>query len=169
MTLPDMSPRFEAVCHTEHARLLRYLRRRVGPDEAPDLVQEAFARLLGARNPERIENPAAYLSRITRNMLINRARKRQRGLPVFFPLDEERTAPTAPEQTWRIEAKDLQRLYRQAVRAMPPKTRRVFVMHRVHRQSYKDIAEQVGISVATVEYHMARALTLCRTAVAGQW
>lgn len=169
MTLPDMSPRFEAVCHTEHARLLRYLRRRVGPDEAPDLVQEAFARLLGARNPERIENPAAYLSRITRNLLINRARKRQRGLPLFFPLDEERTAPTAPEQTWRIEARDLQRLYRQAVRAMPPKTRRVFVMHRVHRQSYKDIAEQVGISVATVEYHMARALTLCRTAVAGQW
>src|SRR3546814_16696023 len=79
MTLPDMSPRFEAVCHTEHARLLRYLRSRVGPDEAPDLVQEAFARLMGARNPERIENPAAYLSRITRNMMINSARKRQGG------------------------------------------------------------------------------------------
>src|SRR3546814_8364222 len=165
MNAPQRVDAFEKVYRTEHRRLLRKLRRRVGPDEAPDLVQEAFARLLGARDPERIENPAAYLSRITRNMLINRARKRQRGLPVFFPLDEERTAPTAPEQTWRIEAKDLQRLYRQAVRAMPPKTRRVFVMHRVHRQSYKDIAEQVGISVATVEYHMARALKIGRAHV----
>lgn len=120
-------------------------------------------------DPERIENPAAYLSRVTRNMLINRARKRQRGLTVFFPLDEERTAPTAPEQTWRIEAMDLQRLYRRTVRAMRPKTRRVFVMHRVHRLTYRQIAQEVGISVATVEYHMARALTLCRAAVAGQW
>lgn len=132
-------------------------------------MQEGFARLLGAKDPERIENPAAYLSRITRNMLINRGRKRQRGVPIFYPLDEERTAPTAPEQTRRIEAADLFRLYRQTVRAMPPKTRRVFLMHRVHRLTYKEIAERVGISVATVEYHMARALTLCRAAVAGQW
>src|SRR3546814_18780684 len=97
MTLPDMSPRFEAVCHTEHARLLRYLRRRVGPDEAPDLVQEAFARLLGARNPERIAHPAAYLSLLTRNLLINHARNRQRGLPVFFPLPDERPATPPPQ------------------------------------------------------------------------
>src|SRR3546814_10008986 len=83
MNAPQRVDAFEKVYRTEHRRLLRKLRRRVGPDEAPDLVQEAFARLLGARDPERIENPAAYLSRITHNMLINRARKRQRGVPVF--------------------------------------------------------------------------------------
>src|SRR3546814_20768190 len=87
-------------------------------------------------------------------MLINRARKRQRGVPVFYPLDEERTAPTAPEQTRRIDAMDLQRLYRRTVRAMPPKTRRVFVMHRVYRLTSKHIAPQLGLSVETVESHM---------------
>ncbi len=170
MTLLDMSPTFEAICHAEHARLLHYLRRMVGPEEAPDLVQEAFARLLGAENLGRIENPAAYLSRITRNMLINRARQqKRRACVVFYSLDEERDAPTRPEQEWRIEAMDLLRLYRQAVRAMSPKTRRIFLMHRIHRLTYKEIAQQVGISVATVEYHMMRALTLCRAAVAAQW
>lgn len=170
MMLLDAPPAFEAICHAEHARLLRYLRRRVGPDEAPDLVQEAFARLLGAKDLERIENPAAYLSRITRNMLIDRARRRKKqDRPIFFPFEEDRDAVSRAEQTWRIEAIDLLRLYRQAVRAMPPKTRRVFVMHRIHRQTYKEIAVQVGISVATVEYHMMRALTLCRAAVAAQW
>ena len=68
-----------------------------------------------------------------------------------------------------MEAADLLRLYRQAVRAMPLKTRRVFVLHRLRHRSYKQIAEQLGISVATVEYHMMRALTLCRAAVAEQW
>src|SRR3546814_18646350 len=84
-------------------------------------------------------------------MLINRARKRQRGVPVFYPLDEERTAPTAPEQTRRIEAMDLQRLYRRTVRAMPPKTRRVFVLHRVYRMTYKQIAQHTGDRKSVVE------------------
>lgn len=168
MTAPQQAAAFEDICRTEYRRLLHKLRRRVGPDEAPDLVQEVFARLLGSGPLDRIENPAAYLSRITRNLLIDRVRRRQRGQPIFYPLDEERNGPTPPEQTRRIEAMDLQRLYRQTVRAMPPKTRRVFVMHRIHRLTYKEIAEQIGISVPTVEYHMMRALALCRAAVAAQ-
>lgn len=169
MTAREPVAAFAAVYQAEHGRLLRYLRRRVGPDEAPDMAQEAFARLFGCSTPERIENPAAYLSRITRNMLIDRARRKQRSAPVFYPFDEERSASVRADQAWRIEAMDLLRFYRQAVRTMPPKTRRVFVMHRIHRLTYKEIAEQIGISVATVEYHMMRALTLCRAAVAAQW
>src|SRR3546814_20853116 len=149
MNAPQRVDAFEKVYRTEHRRLLRKLRRRVGPDEAPDLVQEAFARLLGARDPERIENPAAYLSRITHNMLINRARKRQRGVPVFYPLDEERTAPTAPAQTRRIDAMASQRLYRRTVRAMPPTTRRVFVMHPVYRTTYTQIEPPTGSRIPT--------------------
>lgn len=42
----ELRAAFAAVYQAEHGRLLRYLRRRVGPDEAPDLVQEVFARLL---------------------------------------------------------------------------------------------------------------------------
>jgi RNA polymerase sigma-70 factor (ECF subfamily) len=62
----------------------------------------------------------------------------------------------------------LQRLYRRTVRAMPPKTRRVFVMHRIHRRPYKEIAAELGISIATVEYHMMRALRFCREAIAAE-
>lgn len=42
-------------------------------------------------------------------------------------------------------------------------------MHRLRRLTYKQIAEQLGISIPTVEYHVMRALTLCRAGVAGQW
>ena len=41
---------------------------------------------------------------------------------------------------------------------MPPKTRRVFLMHRVDELSYREIHELLGISIATVEYHMMKAL-----------
>lgn len=41
---------------------------------------------------------------------------------------------------------------------MPFKTRRVFLMHRVDELSYREIHERLGISIATVEYHMMRAI-----------
>ncbi len=160
---------FEDIYHGEYQRLLRKLRRKIGRDEAPDLVQEVFARFLRSKALDGVENPAAYLSRITRNLLIDRARRKQRGMPIFFSLDEERGASSRPDQTWRIEAIDLARLYRQTVRAMPPKTRRVFLMRRVKGMSYNDIAVELGIGVATVDYHMVQALARCRAAVAVQW
>ena len=168
MTAPQQGAAFEKVFRTEHRRLLRKLRRRVGPDEALDLVQEVFARLLGSGVLERLENPAAYLSRITRNLLIDRARRKRRGILIFFPFDDERDASSRPDQAWRIEAVDLFRLYRRTVRAMPSKTRRVFLMCRVKRMRYSDIAAELGIGVTTVEYHMVQALARCRAAVAAQ-
>ncbi|MGE0341270.1 MAG: sigma-70 family RNA polymerase sigma factor [Xanthobacteraceae bacterium] len=165
----EQTATFETLYRSEYRRLLRKLRRRVGPDEAPDLVQEVFARFLRSDALGRIENPAAYLSRITRNLLIDRARRKRRGMPIFFPFDDERGASSRPDQTWRIEAADLFRLYRQTVRAMPPKTRRVFLMCRVKHMSYKEIAASLDIGVATVDYHMVQALARCRAAVAAQW
>lgn len=169
MTAPASPAAFEHFYRTEYRHLLRKLRRRVGPNEASDLVQEAFARLLRSEALGRVENPAAYLSRITRNLLIDRARRKKCGPTAFYPLDEERDAVSRADQTWRIEAADLFRLYRQTVRAMPPKTRRVFLMCRVKRMRYSDIALELGIGVATVDYHMVQALARCRAAVAAQW
>src|SRR3546814_5770350 len=152
MTLQPPMAAFQATLPVEHARLLRYFNRRVGRDAAPDLVQEVFARMFGSGALDRINNPPAYLTRIARNLLIDLARHKKRECTIFFPFDENRDAASRAEQTWRIEAADLLRLYRPAVRAMPPMTRRVFVMHRLRRMTYKQIAEQVGYSVATVEY-----------------
>src|SRR3546814_9924799 len=118
---------FEDVYRTEYPRLLRRLRRRIGPDEARDFAQEAFARLHHSGKLPVLDQPVAYLNRIARNMLIDRRRRQQRTGAIFYPLDEGRDAPTRAVQQWRIEERDLQRLYRRTVRAMPPKTRRVFV------------------------------------------
>lgn len=168
MTLHTPMAMFHAKLPAEHARLLRYFNRRVGRDAAPDLVQEVFARMFSSGALDRIDNPPAYLTRIARNLLIDRSRQKTRDCTIFFPLDENRDAASRAEQTWRIEAADLLRFYRKAVRAMPRKTRRAFVMHRLRRMTYKQIAGDIGISVATVEYHMMRALVLCRAAIAEQ-
>lgn len=132
--------------------------RRVGHDIAPDMVQEVFARAAGSDQASRLINPVAFIRRIARNLLIDRARRRKSNNVILFPFDEERHLSTPADQAWNIEADDLLRQYEAAVDALPEKTRRVFLMHRVDELSYRQIHEQVGISVATVEYHMMRAL-----------
>jgi len=167
VTAPVSTAAFDTFYRAERGRILGYFRRKAGRDAAPDLTQEAFARLLRSGALERVECPQAYLTRIARNLLVDRARRKTSG--AFYPLDEERDGVSRADQTWRIEATDLFRLYRQTVRTMPPKTRRVFVMRRVKRMSYNEIAVRLEISVATVDYHMVQALARCRAAVAGQW
>jgi RNA polymerase sigma-70 factor (ECF subfamily) len=148
----------EACFQTERDKLLTYLGRRAGHDVAPDLVQEVFARAAGSSQASRLNNPAAFLRRIARNLLIDRARRRAANDVIVFPLEEQRDAACPPQQEWGLEAEDLLRLYQEAVDALPEKTRRVFLMHRVDEFSYREIHEELGISIATVEYHMMKAL-----------
>lgn len=156
----DSSPHasLETCFRTERDKLLSYLGRRAGHDAAPDLVQEVFARAAGSTQASRLANPAAFLRRIARNLLIDRARRRAANNVIVFPLEEQRDAACAPQQEWGLEAEDLLRLYQEAVDSLPEKTRRVFLMHRVDEFSYREIHEELGISIATVEYHMMKAL-----------
>lgn len=138
--------------------LLHYLGRHAGPDDAPDLLQEVFLRAAGSDQRRRLVNPAAFLQRIARNLLINRAISTKRNKIVLLPFREEHDIATPPEQELEMEAADLLRLYERAIEDLSEKTRRVFLMHRVDELSYREIHQRLGISIATVEYHMMKAL-----------
>ena len=162
MTPSEADAAFQQLYRAEHGRLLRYFSRKLGPDEAPDLTQEVFIRLLRSGAFERIETPGAYLMRSARNLLIDRARRKMRAQAISCPFDDGRDAPIPPEQAWRIEEVDARRIYRKAVLAMSRQTRRIFLMHRLTDKTYCEIAEELGIADKSVEYHMMRALAQCR-------
>jgi RNA polymerase sigma-70 factor (ECF subfamily) len=166
MTPSETAAAFQQLYCAEQGRLLRYFSRKVGPDEAPDLTQEVFIRLLRSGAFERIETPGAYLMRSARNLLIDRARRKMRAQAISCPFKDGRDAPVPPEQTWRIEEVDARRIYRRAVLAMPRQTRRIFLMHRLTDKTYCEIAEELGIADKSVDYHMMRALKRCRRAMA---
>ncbi len=76
----------------------------------------------------------------------------------FSPFEEERDTTSPAQQEWGLEVADLMKLYESAIDSLPAKTRRVFLLHRVDELSYRDIHRKLGISIATVEYHMIKAL-----------
>jgi RNA polymerase sigma-70 factor (ECF subfamily) len=87
---------------------------------------------------------------------------------MLYPLDEARDAPLAPEQEWKIEGRELRAAYRRALLALPRRTRRIFLMHRLKGMTYREIAEELNLGDKGVEYHMMRALVRCRQTIAFQ-
>ncbi len=57
-----------------------------------------------------------------------------------------------------IFSSEIQEIFQQTLRQLPPKTRRVIELSRLKFKSNKEIAEQLGISVKGVDYHIGVAL-----------
>ncbi|MBL8645973.1 MAG: RNA polymerase sigma factor [Sphingosinicella sp.] len=155
---PRRAPDTDALYRREATRLARFFRRRSGADEPQDLVHDAFVKLLSATRGRPVpERPAAYLQRIACNLLADSGRRAAvRGEMVPLQVDTAAMA-YAPEQTHDIEVEDVRRQYRAAVDALPPRTREVFLLHRVDELTYRQIAERLGIGIRTVEWHIAEA------------
>ncbi|WDF74223.1 RNA polymerase sigma factor [Novosphingobium sp. KACC 22771] len=144
----------------EAPRLRRFFRARLrSGDEVGDLVQEAFARLVGAMAKDVPLRPAAYLQRIARNLLFNRFRQMEtRRARFHLSFDDGYEHAIPPDQADRLELAEMMRIYRQALSELPDKTRQAFLLHRIEELTYREIGERLGLSIPTVQYHVARAL-----------
>jgi RNA polymerase sigma-70 factor (ECF subfamily) len=131
---------------------------------AADLVQELFIRLWRRRDVQ-VEDLGQYMMRSARNLAIDHLRSQRSRLRTESALLPEQMigAPTTVEDGHQANH-DLQRVDA-ALRRLPERTRHVFLLNRIHGQSYSDIAGALGISVSAVEKHMMRALQACKNSL----
>jgi RNA polymerase sigma factor (sigma-70 family) len=150
----------DALYREESPRLLRSLARRTSNrEEAWDLVQEIFCRLarLKAEGAVRVDRPRAYLSRMATNLLRDRAKQASRHmLRSHVPADE--AAIAGIDQQHLLETRDMLQRVEAAMLRLRPKTREIFMAHRVDGLSYAEIAERTGLSVKGVEKQMSKAI-----------
>lgn len=147
----------ETVYRVEAPRLVRLLKRKIwAEDERRDIVQEAFVRLAQSRSDTAGSNPGAYLQGIVRHLLADRVRRWAKTQALAIAEIRTCSEPAAPDAA--AEMNEMRERYQSAVDALPPKTRAVYWLHRAEDLPYKQIAEKCGISVRTVEWHMAQAI-----------
>lgn len=164
--LPGTSLAIDALYRAQSPRLARFFARRSAGDEAADLVHESFRRLIGAaaRLGAQVERPEAYLSRIATNLVRDRASAAARHhLADHQSYEEEAIAGPDPHQ--QLEARDAVSRLEAALTTLKPKTREIFLMHRLDGLSYAEIAEAKGMSIKGVEKQIAKALYLLRRRV----
>jgi RNA polymerase sigma factor (sigma-70 family) len=159
--------------YVSHAREVRaHISRKLkSQQDVDDLVQEVFLRAHRAvLMADNVVRPRAYLHQVAGSVVADYFRKRQRRCAVPQEAEESidensvRDEATPEEiaigdETWHIVCASIARL--------PLKVRQAISLRAFEELSYREVAEAMGISVRTVEKHLARALADLREAVAG--
>lgn len=149
--------------------LLRFVRTRTSAENAADLVQQAFARFLGLGPGRRatIANPLGYIRRSAANLVLDEAKAdRRRSGAHHVPLDD--VDLHGPDQIAALEARDMLQRLEQAMQRLKPRTREIFLAHRIDGYSYVEIAALTGLSVKGVEKHMSLAIAFVDRVLAGR-
>ena len=144
-----------------HGWLNGWLRKRLGNAfDAADLTQDTFVRVIKARSALDIREPRPYLSRIAKGLLIDLIRRRsleQAYLEALASLPEA-LQPSLEEQAILLQALvEIDRL----LQGLGPKVKQVFMLSQFDGLTYPQIAEDMNISVRSVNNYMAKAMEHC--------
>jgi RNA polymerase sigma factor (sigma-70 family) len=129
-------------------------------DDAADLVQETYFRVLRHTDTVRLETVArSYLFQTATNVAREYYRRRaRRRAGQHVELDEANILPDdlVPEQKllWEDALMHLKR----ELRDMPLELRAVLLLHRFEQRTYSEIAGILGVSVRTIERRMSQAI-----------
>ena len=165
--LNDRTAEPVAALYREQApRLLRFFARRVTREEADDLVQDTFVRLVGAApaSQRAIASPGAFLTRIATNLLADRAKLRsRRAADLHQTYEDAKFSAGDPHRLF--EGRDALARLDALVAQLPRRRRDIFLLHEVEGLTYDQIAAEAGMSVKGVKKQMAKALIELRRAM----
>lgn len=137
--------------------LYRYAERMTGrPDEAADIVQQAFIKgfrnLRRCREPERV---GAWLFRIAVNLAKDHLKSRARR---NVPLEAVGTVPAErgdPERS--AERAEVREEIERSLQRLTPEQREAFVLKHVEGWSYEEMSERLDVSVSALKMRVHRA------------
>tara|TARA_B100000809_G_C15127932_1_gene527093 strand:+ start:721 stop:1233 length:513 start_codon:yes stop_codon:yes gene_type:complete len=128
-------------------------------DKAEDILQETFITLWDNCSKVEYETVKSYLYKVATNIFLNTikhdkvVRKHQMTVDIH-------TTNESPEFIM-LETEFMEKLER-TINALPEKQKEVFLLNRIEKKKYKEIAKQLDISVKAVEKRMHLALVVMR-------
>jgi RNA polymerase sigma factor (sigma-70 family) len=151
----------ESLYSDHHGWLNGWLRRRLGcSEQAADLAQDTFLRLISGRRRSWGEEPRALLTHIAKGLVIDHWRRQdvERAYLEALAHQPEAVAPSPEEQALIVEA--LVRIDAM-LSGLPGRTREVFLLAQLDGLRYQAIADRLGTSLITVKRHMRSAYSAC--------
>ncbi len=163
--MPDLRVASQNPFHTLYAENHRWLQswllRRLGSHaDAADLAQDTFVRTLKSQQAAVIDEPRAFLCVVAKRVLCSFWRRNELERAYLEAL------ASLPETV--VPSEEDFALLREAVAVidamlndLPSKVRHAFLLNRLDGMTHPQIAEQLGVSLATVERWIKQAVTQC--------
>jgi len=159
------SPRRDLVARLfrEHNEaLLRFLAARLhSHQEAKEVAQEAYVKLLNLDRHQAISYQRAFLFKIAANLAVDRIRGRERNVRARETglFDELREAHT-PEHEAAVEqeVEQLEKL----IGELPAKCRQAFLLYKIQGLEFSEVAARMALSERMVRDYVVRAILFCR-------
>lgn len=146
---------------THRGWLHGWLRRSLGcSQQAADLAQDTFVRLLVRNQPISNRAPKALLARIARGLVIDHWRRdalERAYLEALAQLPEA----SSPSPEVRHEALQCLERIARLLDGLKPVVRDAFLLYQLGGLTHAQVAVQLGISSRTAERHVASALLHC--------
>jgi RNA polymerase sigma-70 factor (ECF subfamily) len=154
-----LNNKIESIFHQYYSPLCNYATKIISDSTiAEDIVQDLFVQLWENEKLESIENTERFLLRATKYKCIDYLRTKR--------INSEIPIENLPEiiytENKEINEEDIEPLFYYYTSKLPPKTREIFLLSRKSGLTYKEIANDLNISVKTVENQMSRALRIMR-------
>ena len=161
----ELVSRYESKVYSLALKMVR------NPEDAEDVLQDTFLRAYrGIKSFKGNSTFSTWIYRITANSALMRLRKRQ--LPTVSIDDaDEREAPIniadwAPGPVEQMLNQETQAAMTEAIEALPPEFRQVFVLRDIEELSNAEVAEILDLSVAAVKSRLHRARLKVRNRLA---
>ncbi|MCI0592389.1 RNA polymerase sigma-70 factor (ECF subfamily) [Chromohalobacter marismortui] len=163
MDAHEWNAELEDVFANHRLRLCKLATRILGPDQADDVVQDAYLKVSQAQSAFAIKQPLAYACRVVRNLAIDRQRRCQFESTLFRAEEQGAAvaAPTGSPEAIEIDRQAMERVVR-ALDELPERTRRAFELYRMGGHTQREVAEQLGVSTTLVNFMIRDALSHCR-------
>jgi RNA polymerase sigma-70 factor (ECF subfamily) len=156
---------FNFLFRTYFEDVRRYVFYRSGDqDVATDIAQDTFLRIWEKQPEIRTKTLKRLLFKISTDIYITRYHKEKLTFNFFNTFEPKQTSLTPEDQ---MNFQELKNAYEKALKSMPEKQRAVFLLNRIDELKYKEIADNLGLSVKAIEKRMGQALDHLRKHLKG--
>lgn len=156
---------YEYLFHEYYDWLCNYIFKLSGDrSQSKDVVQETLVRLWEKKQEITIKGPLkGYLFKSCHNQFLQQIRKEKKQPDLLDKIRWDTIYNTYFEQKGEdVHMKSAMLKLDELIDKLPPKCKEIFIKNKLERRKYREIAEDMGISVKTVENQMSKALRIIR-------